>query len=84
MIKIAIGGYTRISKASARKLFESGEAVLFCPSKMRPDNIWCSAIPYSSKDNVSFDVACNVFSYYNCDSERGKTIYYYTREAAIE
>ena len=32
--------WVRISKAQARKLFESGEKVCFCPCKMRPFGAW--------------------------------------------
>lgn len=32
--------YTRISKATARKLFEDGECVGICPVKLDPSSFW--------------------------------------------
>ena len=40
MKRITMNGYTRISKAEARKRFYAGETILICPCKMRPNDKW--------------------------------------------
>lgn len=64
--------YTRISKADAKRRFERGEPVVFCPVKLRPGFPFAphctvtrnDAEHYSGVDR--FDTRVNEFEYYNC------------------
>ena len=86
MNKISIGGFTRISKAAARKLYNENKAIYLCPVKLSPVNIWRSAAQVRKDcmidyiDN-SFENICNHFSFYNCNyNETGKYIAFYVKE----
>jgi len=80
----------KITKADAQKRFYKGETIYLNPSKMRIDNAWTSPCPINRtlvteimgrkvKELVEFDKAVNEFSYYNCNSETGKVVHYYTK-----
>ena len=96
MKQIEIGGYKRISKQKARKLYNSGKDIFLCPVNLNPAGIM-GAIKAIREEwykteivngffsvvprNDSFECLCNSFSYYNCiNSETGKYIAFYTRE----
>ena len=87
MNKITMNGYTRISKREAEKRFASGEPILICPCKMRPnDEHWGGS--YITDLKHERDVLClhdeapaeflfenivGAFTYYNCQyNETGK------------
>lgn len=94
MNKISIDGFTRISKAKARKLYDSGEDVFLCAVNMRPN---FGAVKATKSEwletkvvdgfvtvvprNDGFECLCNCFSFYNCDKERGYYPAFYVREA---
>lgn len=69
MRKIETAHYTRIGKAEARKRYERGEDVFFCPVNSNPDSpwgvVWCPPL------GEDFRHLCEKFRYYNCDAERG-------------
>ena len=44
MNKIEIGGYKRITKAAACKLYNDGKDVYMCPAKLSPVNLWQGAM----------------------------------------
>lgn len=82
MNKYTIDGYTRISKARARKMFNNGETVYFCARNLRPGKPWYpeSAINKERAFNT-FENVVNAFEFYNCvNSETGKYTAFYTRE----
>lgn len=67
-----INGVTcvRVSKALARKAYERGLRVYFCPCKLRPGFPWdpeC-AITKQDSDSYSFETVLNAFEFYNCNS----------------
>lgn len=68
--------YTRISKATARKLFNDGECVGICPVKIDPSSIWGGMVEFQKGhkfENWTFDDFVNNFAYYNCQlNETGK------------
>lgn len=83
MIKIEYNGFTRISKAMARKLFNNGTPVYILPCKVRLDNAWFkpAMINRNNLDNESFEKIVNAFEYYNCNyNELGKYASYYLKE----
>lgn len=77
-------GWTRITKARARKEYNAGRDVLFIPVKMpvRRD-YYCNHVilnnhgPRFSKNDSNFDTLCNHFEYYNCNNETGKYTAFY-------
>ena len=76
MKKYEINGYKRINKTEARKLFNSGAGIVFCPYKLRPGAPWYPGV-YYWKTGLNFDAAVAAFEYYNCNSETGKYTAFY-------
>lgn len=64
--------YYRISKATARELFEKGECVGICPVNLNPSSFWggmCMFQKGHKCENWGFDDFVNNFIYYNCQME---------------
>ena len=77
------GGYVRISKAEARRVFNSGEWVYFCACNMRPGAPWHPETVADNSDGGSFAAAAGWAEYYNCTcAETGRYLAYYRAEAA--
>lgn len=77
--------YERITKQKARKLYNNGKNVIFCPVNIRPSGFYnleiLMNIQYDSDIGIlyepenSFDKVLNRFEFYNCNcTETG----YYT------
>ena len=85
MNRYTVNGYTRVSKARARKIWNAGGVVYACACNIRPGGPWyCEAILRKS-DNAhpSFDADANAVTWYNClNSETGRYLAYYVREGA--
>ena len=80
MNAIAIGGYTRISKRAARKLYDANKPVHICVCKYRPNNMWMPAVEIRHyKDEASFDSYVNSYEHYNCNYETGYYAAFYTK-----
>lgn len=76
--------FTRINKTTARKLYNAGLDVVFCPCNLRPFNRYGFGLDMRiNKDDISndgrtFDTVVNYFEYYNCrDTETGKYTAFY-------
>ena len=68
----------RITKAKARKLYESGKNITLNPSKMFPGGVWSMAIETNKERcNDTFDALVNSYSYYNCTNETGNVVHFY-------
>lgn len=67
----------RISKATARKLWNNNEDFIIIPCNMRPTNIWGSMHTRTDcyeediNERRPFDVFVNEFTFYNCNRETG-------------
>ena len=76
--------YTRISKATARKLFDNGECVGICPVNINPSSLWGGIYEFQKGDeleNCSFNEFVNCFIYYNCQMEEtGKYPKFFKKE----
>lgn len=72
--------WVRISKSQAKKLFESGEKVCFCPCKMRPFGWISSGIVLEKDDYKSFQQWVESFEFCSCNSETGKYTSFYKME----
>jgi len=74
----------KITKAEAKKLYESGKSIYLNSSKMRLNGVWSQVIKVSKasletklSDAPSFDALVNEYHYYNCDKERGLVVHFY-------
>lgn len=77
----SFNGLTRISKQAARKLYNAGEAVHFCPCNLRPGYPYYPNIRMDNSDNSSFEKAVYAFEFYNCiNSETGKYTAFYQED----
>ena len=75
------GTLERISKAQAKKMYNLGLNVLFCPVNMSPIARHNGLMIWQNKDLEGqyddFEKLCNAYSYYNCVNETGRYIAYY-------
>lgn len=79
MNKYSVNGFTRISKAAARKLYNAGQIVYFCACNMRPGCDWHPEIAVQ-QTGEPFENRVNNFQWYNCiNSETGKYTAFYIR-----
>jgi len=64
----------KVNKAHAERLYNSGHTIFIHPCKMRLNNMWQS--PYQAQRNEQhpeeFKKVDAEYTYYNCDSERGR------------
>ena len=74
----------KITKAQAKKLYESGKSIYLNPSKMRPNGVWHKAMKVSkaSLDNKlsnapTFDKLVIEYSYYNTNKEMVLVVHFY-------
>jgi hypothetical protein len=59
--------HTRVSKAAARKLWDAGRPVVFCPVKLVPfGGFRPSCMMQKSADQPDFEKAVRDFVWYNC------------------
>lgn len=71
----------KITKALARKMYDNGEEIMICPSRIRPDGILSTGWQ-KKPDNEApdFEKLCNAIFYYNCSPETGMKLTYYAKE----
>ena len=70
----------QVSKATARKLFDSGQSVYLQSSNFHPFGVWSNAIDInkSQDESTTFESRVNNFEYYNCaNNETGKYATFY-------
>lgn len=74
-------GYSRISKARARRLYDAGAPVYMCPVKLRPGAPWHPETQaLKTRAQAPFDSLVNAAVYYTCGSATGPYLAYYTKE----
>ncbi len=78
--------YIRISKAQARKAFDAGKAMWFCPCKLYPFGGWRPACLINPADYAEaqrpFDTVVRDFESYNCTcNETGTYAAFYIADA---
>ena len=76
--------YRRVSKAKARKAYNEGKKVMFCPNNLRPDKPYHMEIITDNKgneitmeSNSTFDRKATEFEIYNCNALTGYYAAYY-------
>lgn len=80
--------WQRIDKKAAKKAYDEGLIVLFCPVNMRPFSPLHFEIDvnknYEGYNGVSFEVAVNAFEIYNCvDCKTGHYAAFYLQEREV-
>ena len=75
MNQIKVNGLTRVTRATAKKVFKAGQMVYGCPCNVLPTKI--NSIRYNGKDGATFDYIDNSAYYYNCHDSRENQIFYY-------
>ena len=75
--------YKRITKTTAKKLFNAGKTIALLPCKANPLSIWFSFYPLNKNSvehytDKSFDLFVNNFEYYNCNNQTGRYTAFYT------
>ena len=75
--------WVQVQKRTAKRLFEAGEELVFCPCNMRPFGVWSCGIlieanRYKTED-ISFESCVANFEYYNTSSEQGMYTTFYKR-----
>ena len=71
--------YRRISKAEARKAFDQGKPVIFCPCKLYPFGGFRPSIMVQKSEHgwKDFSYAVQNFEWYNCVNETGRYTAFY-------
>lgn len=76
--------YKKININTARKLYNEGRKIIVKTSKMRIEpTMWTTPMELVKKEReeqlneVDFDKNINVYRFYNCSNELGKTLQYY-------
>lgn len=76
--------YKKINITTARKLYNEGKKIIVKTSKMRIEpTMWTEPMELVKKEReeqqneIDFDKNINIYKFYNCNSELGKTLQYY-------
>lgn len=80
MRDIRINGYKRITKRTAKKIYEMGEPILFCPVNLIPGGMWGNGCAIVKEEGRTFERAVSEFEFYNCNSETGYYTAFYIKE----
>ena len=71
----------KITKVTARKLYNEGKEIRITACNMRPEaGILIGSTSFERMADIPFDTMVNSFTYYNCDNERGRYPAYYVEE----
>lgn len=76
MIQVTTAHYKRISKAAARRIYDNGGELYFCPVKLNPESPW-GLLYWPGDRGTSFDDHVNVFEAFNCNAETGRYTAFY-------
>lgn len=77
MNQINVNGYKRITKHAAKRRYEVGQPVFFCPVKLIPGGMWGNGCTITNDELTTFEQALNSFEYYNCTNETGNYTAFY-------
>lgn len=71
----------KITKTTARKLFNEGKTIYLLPCKAVIGSCWIVPTPIcKSLDEGDFDKSVNAYEYYTCSNATGKYSHYYISE----
>lgn len=71
--------YKRTNKATARKVFNYGKAIVLCPCKLFPFGGWNPGLllDNTGEDSKDFDKLCRDVAWYNCNYDAGQYLAFY-------
>lgn len=71
--------FERVSKATARRVFNNNMPIMLCPCNLRPETGLFSTVVQNGKHlNTTFETLLNTFEYYNCTTnETGRYTAFY-------
>lgn len=82
MNQYTIDGYTRISKARARRLYDAGAPVYMCPVKLRPGGPWYPETQIlKPRTQAEFSDVTNAATFYTCSPGAGRYLAYYAKDS---
>ena len=89
MRKYNVGGFERVSKQAARRIFNAGGVVYLCPVNLRPGAPWNPQTGVKNSPNgggpADFDYLVLAFTAYHCrNSETGRYLAFYVREGGAQ
>jgi hypothetical protein len=71
----------KITRALAKKMYDSGEEIMVIPNRVRPNGILAGWTSKPADDpTADFDKLCNAVFYYNCSPETGMKLAFYAKE----
>ena len=75
--------WVQVQKRTAKKLFEAGEELVFCPCNMYPFGTWYPGVVIDTNrynsEGISFESCVASFEYYNCGAEQGRYTTFYKK-----
>lgn len=95
MKQLIVNGYRRVSKSTAKKLYDAGETIRLCACHMRPTALYTAYCDANKKSpaiicedgfqtvvarNKNFDTIVLAYTCYNCNANSGKYPAYYIKE----
>ena len=80
MIKIETENYTRVTWATARKLYEAGKEVFLLPCKFNPESPWALIHNPGYREKPFADYVVE-YEHYNCNRETGRYTAFYIRRS---
>lgn len=73
--------FIRVDKKTARRAYNNGLNVVFCPVNISPLNKWGLEMTMNCENLncnfIEFDKLVNEYEFYNCNSETGKYTAFY-------
>lgn len=76
--------YKRVPKNIARKIYDAGHPVLFCPCNLNPASPWRPGVTFDNTCKESFEDAAILAEVSNCyDAETGRYLAYYVDTDAM-
>lgn len=71
------GTFKKVTKTTAKKLFEAGKNIYLIPCKACINSYWFSPYRVNKDCENTFQSIVNSFEYYNCNNELGKYTAFY-------
>lgn len=71
------GGYIRVNKRRATRLFAAGVCLRLTPCKVAPTNKWGIWLDVGRRDNLKFENVVHAYEYYNCNNALGRYAAYW-------
>lgn len=80
MTAFEVNGFTRVSKAAAKKRYDAGLPVYLCPVKMRPGGPWNPETQIlKPRAQADFLELVNAATFYLCSPAAGRYLAFYYR-----